>query len=393
MFLIFFYLIDFINIASLISLVDLRKRSNEFTSSAAVDLNGNLFMNGYTYSDDFPVQNADTYFDGQLNGVADAFVIKFDNLGNRLWATYNGGDGYEGQLFYNDAIAIDQCDNVYMGLTTSSSDIVTFNPGCTSYYDGNYGGNSNYDCFITKFTNKGELLWASYIGDKNIDKGVALAVDKNDNLFLGGSFENFIPNTINNLPLLNPGGGAYFNNSFSSMNDGFLLKFVPDSISAIVTSSPVCSCPGFDTVIVTTTCGAPPYRYNWSNGETTPIVMNLCAGAYSVVITDAQCVKKSVNVLITQSVEGCETIIPNIFTPNNDGINDKFQITNLSRYPNSGMEIYNRWGVKIYESLNYLNAWDGRNWKNQALLSDGVYFYIFHRSDGVFMRGVVTLIR
>ncbi|MDH5399513.1 MAG: gliding motility-associated C-terminal domain-containing protein, partial [Cyclobacteriaceae bacterium] len=59
--------------------------------------------------------------------------------------------------------------------------------------------------------------------------------------------------------------------------------------------------------------------------------------------------------------------IPNIFTPNGDGVNDTFLIRNLP--PNATVIISNRWGVQVYESENYQNDWDGKD------VSDGIFFY------------------
>jgi gliding motility-associated-like protein len=92
-------------------------------------------------------------------------------------------------------------------------------------------------------------------------------------------------------------------------------------------------------------------------------------------------------------IRNCETIIPNIFTPNGDGPNDKFYIVNIDKYPGSRIVIYNRWGLKIYESNSYLNDWDGRHYKTLSRLNDGVYYYILYRSDGEDFHGFVTLLR
>lgn len=71
--------------------------------------------------------------------------------------------------------------------------------------------------------------------------------------------------------------------------------------------------------------------------------------------------------------------IPNIFTPNGDGINDYFEIgyddghpiNNLNEYFLSHkLVIFNRWGRIVYESTNYQNDWDG------GKLPDGTYFYV-----------------
>jgi gliding motility-associated-like protein len=71
-------------------------------------------------------------------------------------------------------------------------------------------------------------------------------------------------------------------------------------------------------------------------------------------------------------LETCPVIdfISNIFTPNGDGTNDFFHILNLERFPGSELSVYNRWGKKVYENLDYANNWDGKN------VSEGVYYYI-----------------
>lgn len=59
--------------------------------------------------------------------------------------------------------------------------------------------------------------------------------------------------------------------------------------------------------------------------------------------------------------------IPNIITPNEDGVNDVFYISDLK--PFTEVRIYNRWGVQIYESIDYKNTWEAKD------VPDGVYFY------------------
>jgi len=59
--------------------------------------------------------------------------------------------------------------------------------------------------------------------------------------------------------------------------------------------------------------------------------------------------------------------IPNTFTPNSDGINDTWVIKYLSSYPGCTMNIFNRYGVKVYSSVGYPEAWDGKNkWERPA---------------------------
>ena len=64
-----------------------------------------------------------------------------------------------------------------------------------------------------------------------------------------------------------------------------------------------------------------------------------------------------------------EIEIPNVITPNHDGVNDYFVIKNIERIESSTLRIYNRWGKKIFEASPYKNNWNGNG------APDGVYYY------------------
>jgi gliding motility-associated-like protein len=133
--------------------------------------------------------------------------------------------------------------------------------------------------------------------------------------------------------------------------------------------------------------GAPPYEFvfdedslNISDGF--EFTANY-SGTYTVTAID-QCDEDVSFELIFIS---CETMIPNVFTPNSDGKNDAFSITGIAGFPGSSLEIYNRWGIMIYSSVNYNNTWDGEDH------AAGTYFYIFTRSDGEIFTGHLSLFR
>jgi gliding motility-associated-like protein len=85
-------------------------------------------------------------------------------------------------------------------------------------------------------------------------------------------------------------------------------------------------------------------------------------------------------------------IIPNTFTPNNDGVNDVWNIQNLDRYPDCVMEIFNRYGMKMFHSVGYATAWDGRF--NGQEVPVGTYYYVLNLKDGTKnYGGYVTVIR
>ncbi len=66
--------------------------------------------------------------------------------------------------------------------------------------------------------------------------------------------------------------------------------------------------------------------------------------------------------------------IPNTFSPNNDGINDNWNIDALITYPESSIMVFNRYGKKVYQSTGYAKAWDGTY--NGSALPEGTYYYV-----------------
>jgi len=89
---------------------------------------------------------------------------------------------------------------------------------------------------------------------------------------------------------------------------------------------------------------------------------------------------------------GAAVIVPNMFTPNGDGINDTWDIKNLSTYINCTVEIFNRYGAGVYFSNGYPIAWDGKY--KGVELPVGTYYYIINTgSGGKAFSGYVTIIR
>jgi gliding motility-associated-like protein len=92
---------------------------------------------------------------------------------------------------------------------------------------------------------------------------------------------------------------------------------------------------------------------------------------------------------VTVDLTICDVIIPDGFSPNNDGINDTFEIPNLALlYPNFKLEIYNRYGNIVYKGNRNLPNWDGTTDVGgfnlgDKILSTGVYFYILDFNDGI----------
>jgi len=72
--------------------------------------------------------------------------------------------------------------------------------------------------------------------------------------------------------------------------------------------------------------------------------------------------------------------IPNAFSPNNDGINDYWDINALNTYPESITQVFDRYGQQVFQSTGYARPWDGSN--NGKALPSGTYYYIIDLKDG-----------
>ncbi len=85
-------------------------------------------------------------------------------------------------------------------------------------------------------------------------------------------------------------------------------------------------------------------------------------------------------------------IIPNTFTPNGDRVNDLWEIKYLDSYPDVTVNIFNRYGVKIYNSIGYIQAWNGIF--NGQELPVGTYYYVIDPKIALpLFSGWVTILR
>ena len=98
--------------------------------------------------------------------------------------------------------------------------------------------------------------------------------------------------------------------------------------------------------------------------------------------------------------EESETVfIPEGFSPNGDGINDRFVIQRLPTGVTAQLDIYNRWGYLVYQNTNYKNDWDGTSNQGAKVadakqgLPDGTYYYQVRLSDGREFVRFLTLAR
>ncbi|TCN51509.1 hypothetical protein D0809_22500 [Flavobacterium circumlabens] len=149
-----------------------------------VDFQNNIIVTGSTQSLS-SISTPESY-KPNLSGSSDAFLVKFNSLGVRLWGTYFGGE-YEDLGF---AVDVDNNNNIYIiGLTTSRTGIAV-NSKFQTHINEDPAFSNTIDGFLTKFGSSGNLIWSSYVGGENREDLSDIVV-KNDYLIIGGSTYSF----------------------------------------------------------------------------------------------------------------------------------------------------------------------------------------------------------
>jgi hypothetical protein len=111
-----------------------------------------------------------------FGGSTDAFLVKFDSLGHRKWATYYGGSGSD----WAQGMACDRAGNIYVGGTTSSfTGISTAGTQQVAYSGG-------WDCFLARFDTAGVLQWGTYLGDRPDEYSASVACDAAGHVYISG---------------------------------------------------------------------------------------------------------------------------------------------------------------------------------------------------------------
>ena len=134
----------------------------------------------------------------------------------------------------------------------------------------------------------------------------------------------------------------------------------------------------------------PNATYLWQDNSTNPTFIATQQGSYWVEVTVNNCSAID-SILISE--EDCAIILemPNVFSPNNDGINDLFVPIISKGIVSMETIVYNRWGNKIFKTDNLLIEWKGQD------VSDGTYFWFVYYIDkngiGNSLKGYVTILK
>ena len=168
-----------------------------------IDRNGNIGFVGVTQSTNLPTKNA---FMGVIGGETDIFAGKFSADGILLWSTYLGGKSYENR----GQMKIDTEGNMIITGITYSQNFPLKNSLLNTF-------SGQYDIFVAKFSNNGQLSWSTYLGGNASDLLLDFCLDSHGNIILTGITDS------TNFPLKNP-----YQKEKSRETDMFVTAFLPN---------------------------------------------------------------------------------------------------------------------------------------------------------------------
>ncbi|MCB0704687.1 MAG: gliding motility-associated C-terminal domain-containing protein [Saprospiraceae bacterium] len=138
--------------------------------------------------------------------------------------------------------------------------------------------------------------------------------------------------------------------------------------------------------------------YLWQDGSTDNSFSVITEGTYWVEVSNMECLSSDTITVSLRNCVDCNFFVPNVFSPDDDGINDQFQLFSNCVPFDFDMQIYDRWGELVYHTSNPADSWKGYMGSKRA--GAGVYVYLIDfkvsETDGVNsyqLSGDVTLMR
>ncbi len=201
---------------------------SDYGTGIAVDSSRNVYVSGYTYSTNFPTQNA---YQSTLSGGSDLFITKFTPGSSALlYSTYLGGSS----LDKSTAMVVDSGGNIYLTGSTQSANF----PVTATAYQSALQGTQN--AFITKIASDASVLvFSTLFGGSGTDQANGMTLDAAGNVYITGFTQSV------DFPLLDPFQnvlGLYGAGNCGSTNlvnvptvlcsDAFVAKFGPSGIPA-----------------------------------------------------------------------------------------------------------------------------------------------------------------
>lgn len=235
--------------------------------------------NGFAYVTGRFVSQSITFGSTTLNisnsCCNDIFIVKYDPLGNVVWAKREG-DYYDDR---NLGIYTDNVGNFYVTGFFQSFSLTLGNTTLTNADN----TNNTSDIFVAKYNSSGNAVWAkSALGNLG-DGAYAIAVDANGNSYITGFFYSS-PLNFDTHPLTNSGVQKYF---IAKLGNSCALNPITLSFS---NTSISCHDSSDGSSLVNVSGGTSPYSFQWSSNsgnQTSQTALNLNAGSFVVTVVDS----------------------------------------------------------------------------------------------------------
>ena len=292
-------------------------------------------------------------------GSSDIYVVKYDSQGNFIFAK-NAGGPLEDR---GNDIAFDHKDHLY--ITGEFKAEAAFDNDTIN----NYGSDDDRDIFVARMSKNGDWDWAKKAGSTGgKDRGNGIVVNDKGNIFVTGQYK----------------GDAKFGGTLTLSSGADSIQVFIAAIDSLGKWKWVLDGGGPDSdrgngITCDNDCNVYVDGYYSGTVFFNSNTVSAAAGKdmFTLKIKDA-CFAYDTIVPIPL-VTNSEVTVPNIFSPNDDGINDVLIITtkNISAL---NCKIYNRWGILTGELTKINEGWDGRTTSGLPC-KDGVYYYVLIAKD------------
>lgn len=169
------------------------------------DAAANVYASGLTWSPTTGNIATVGSFQATYGSNCDAFLVKFDSSGNRIWGTYIGGTGGD----WSNDVTIDPSGNLYvLGTTNSTTGMATAGTQQTTL-----GG--TYDGFLARFNTAGMRLWGTYAGGTSLDYPETAKADQFGSIYISGTADSYAGIATS---------GSHMS-AHSAGHDNFLIKY------------------------------------------------------------------------------------------------------------------------------------------------------------------------
>ena len=140
--------------------------------------------------------------------------------------------------------------------------------------------------------------------------------------------------------------------------------------------------------------GYGPFTFLWSDDSPDQNRTGLSRGKYGVTVTDALGCTTTLAVKVPNLCHPEDNFLPDIITPNGDGMNDEWLIPDLERFPKFEMLIYNRWGNVVFEQSKTYVPWTGLS-SNGKELPEAAYFFLIrlNNPEKTVWSGAITVVK